>query len=140
MGSKNLMINIGRTVAMMSYHTKQSRFPLRPTISYRITDIANKSDTEFLGVHITENMKWTTRICVLRLQLSKVCYIIKSVQGIVGLGMIRSFYHSKYESLVRYSIIFWGGQIMKVYLYLSYRRGDPEYVWCWDRYILYTII
>ena len=102
------MINIGRTVAMMSYHTKQSRFPLRPTISYRITDIANKSDTEFLGVHITENMKWTTRICVLRLQLSKVCYIIKSVQGIVGLGMIRSFYHSKYESLVRYSIIFWG--------------------------------
>ena len=22
--------------------------------------------------------------------------------------MIRSFYHSKYESLVRYSIIFWG--------------------------------
>jgi len=102
----NLMVNIGRTVAM-SYHTKQSRFPMRPKISYRITDIAYKSDTEFLGIHITENLKWTTCICVLRLQLSKVCYIIKSVQGIVGLGMI-SFYHSKYESLVRYSIIFWG--------------------------------
>jgi hypothetical protein len=52
----------------------------------------------------------------------KVCYIIKSVEGIMGLGMIRSFWHSNFESLVRYGIIF-GGQIMKVYLYLSYTRG-----------------
>jgi len=79
------MINNGRTVAM-SYHTKQSRFLMRPKISYRITDIAYKSHTEFLGVHITENLKWITCICVLRLQLSKVCYVIKSVQGIVGVG------------------------------------------------------
>jgi len=117
----SLMINNGKTVAM-SYHMKQSRFPMGRKISYRNTDIAYKSDTKFLGIHITENLKWTTCICILRLQLSKVCYIIKSVQGIVGLGMIRSFYHSKSELLVRYGILFWG-QVMKVYLYLSYRRG-----------------
>jgi len=88
----NLIINIGKTVAM-SYHTKQSRFPVRPKITYRNTDIAYKSDTKFLGIHITENPKLTTQIHILRLQLSKVCYIIKSVQGIMGLGMIRSSYH-----------------------------------------------
>ena len=91
----NLMINTGKTVAM-SYHTKQSRFPMRPKITYRNTDIAYKSDTKFLG--ITENPKLTnpkltTHIRILRLQLSKVCYIIKLVQGIMGLGMIRSSYH-----------------------------------------------
>jgi len=53
---------------------------------------------------------------------TKVWYIIKLVEGVMGLGMIRSFYHSKFESLVRYGIIF-EGQIMKVYLYLSYTRG-----------------
>jgi hypothetical protein len=95
---------------------------MRQKISYRNTDIAYKSDTKFLGIHITENLKWTLRICILRLQLRRVCYIIKSVQGIMGFGMIRSFYHSKSESLVRYGVIFWG-QVMKVYLYLSYRRG-----------------
>jgi hypothetical protein len=78
--------------------------------TYRNTDIAYKSDTKFLGIHITENLKWTTHIGILRLQLSKVCYIIKSVQGIMGLGRIRSFYHSKFESLVRYAIIFRGGR------------------------------
>jgi len=81
---------------------------MRPKVTYRNTDIAYKSDTKFLGIRITENLKWTAEICILTLQLSKVCYTIKSVQGIMGLGMIRSFYHSKFELLVRYSIIFWG--------------------------------
>jgi hypothetical protein len=39
-----LMINTGETVAM-SYDTKQSRFPMRPKITYRNTDISYKSDT-----------------------------------------------------------------------------------------------
>jgi hypothetical protein len=57
----NLTINIGITVAM-AYHTKQSKFLMRPKITYRNTDIAYKSDTKFLGIHITENLKWTTHI------------------------------------------------------------------------------
>ena len=77
----NLVINNGKTVAM-SYNTKQSRFPVRPKITYRNTDIAYKSDTKFRGIHITDNLQWTTHVHILRLQLSKVCYIIKSVHGI----------------------------------------------------------
>ena len=53
----NLMINNGKTVAM-SYNTKQTRFPVRPKITYRNTDIAYNSDTKFLGIHITEDLKW----------------------------------------------------------------------------------
>ena len=53
----NLMINNGKTVAM-SYNTKQSRFPVRPKITYRNTDITYNSDTKFLGIHITEDLKW----------------------------------------------------------------------------------
>jgi hypothetical protein len=80
---------------------------VRPKITYRNTDIAYKSDTKFLGIHITEDLKCTTHICILRLQISKACYIIKSVQGIIGSCMI-IFYHSKFESLVRHGIIVWG--------------------------------
>jgi len=58
------MINIGKTVAM-SYHTKKSRFLMRPKIAYRNTDVAYKSDTKFLGICITENLKRTTQICIL---------------------------------------------------------------------------
>jgi hypothetical protein len=68
----NLMINIAKTVTI-SYHTMQSRFPMRPKITCINTDRANKSDSKFFGIHITENLKWTTHICILSLQLSKVC-------------------------------------------------------------------
>jgi len=105
----NLMINIGKTV-VMSYHTKQSRFLMRSKITYRYTDIAYKSDKKFLGIRITENLKCTTCICILRLQLGKVCYIIKLVQGIMGLGMIRSFYHSKSELTSKIRHNFLGGR------------------------------
>ena len=44
----------------------------------------------------------------LRLQISILCYIIKSVQGIMGLDMIRNYYYSNFESLVRCGIIFCG--------------------------------
>ena len=39
----NLMINIGKTVAM-SYRKMQIRYPMRPKITYRNTDIVYKSD------------------------------------------------------------------------------------------------
>ena len=77
------MINIGKTVAM-SYRKMQSRYPRRPKITYRNTDTAYKSDSKFLGILIAENLKWTTHIHILRLQLSKLCYIIKLVKGIMG--------------------------------------------------------
>jgi len=115
------MINTGKTAAML-YHTKQSRFLMRPKITYRNTDIAYKSETKFLGIHIMENLKCTTHICILRLQLGKVCYIIKSVQGIMGLGMIRSLYHSKFESLVRYGIIFWGADSENIPIFKLQKR------------------
>jgi len=116
-----LMINIGKTVAM-SYHTLQNKFPMRPKITYRNTDVDNKPDTKFLGIHITKNLIWTTHISILRLQLSKVCYVIKSVQGIMGLGMIRSFYHSKYELLVKYGIIFWGADNESIPIFKLQKR------------------
>jgi len=37
----NLMINVGKTVTK-SYHTKQSKFPIRPKVSSRNTDRAYK--------------------------------------------------------------------------------------------------
>ena len=69
-----------------------------------------------------DNLQWTTHVHISRLQLSKVCYIIKLVQGIIGLGMIRSFHHSKFESLVRYCIIVWGADNESVPIFKLQKR------------------
>jgi hypothetical protein len=48
------MINTGKTLAM-SFHSKQNRFPIQPTITFRNMDSAYKSASKLLGIHITEN-------------------------------------------------------------------------------------
>ena len=96
--NNNLMINIEKTIAM-SYRTTQNKFLRRPKITYKNKDITYKTNKKFLGIYIAENLKWTTHLYTLRQQLCKVCYIIKSVQGMMGSGMIRSLYHSKFQSL-----------------------------------------
>jgi hypothetical protein len=105
--NNNLMINTEKTVAM-SYHTTQNKSAMRPKITYRSKEIAYNSNTKFLCIHIEGTLKWTTHLNTLRKQLCKVCYVIKSVQGMMGSGVIRNLYHSKFESLVRYGIIFGG--------------------------------
>ena len=41
---KNLMINVGKTLAM-SFHSKQNRFSIQPKITFRNTDITYKSES-----------------------------------------------------------------------------------------------
>ena len=69
--NNNPMINIEKTIAM-SYHTTQNKFPMRPKITYKNKDLVYKLNTKFLGIYIAENLKWTTHINTLKLQLCKV--------------------------------------------------------------------
>jgi len=70
-------------------------------------DIAYKSESKFFGIHITKNLKWMAHVLSLSLQVSKVLYLIKSLKKIMSSCMIRSIYHSKFQSLLRYGTIFW---------------------------------
>jgi hypothetical protein len=38
-----------------------------------------------------------------------VCYIIKSLKGAVSLFTLRNVYFAKFQPLVSYGLIFWGG-------------------------------
>jgi hypothetical protein len=52
----NLITNTGKTIAI-SFHTKQNRFPITPRVTFRNMDIAYKSETKYIGILITKNVK-----------------------------------------------------------------------------------
>ncbi|PNF20311.1 hypothetical protein B7P43_G13693 [Cryptotermes secundus] len=112
----NLLINIKKTVAM-SFHLSKSRSVVRPQIFYNNLETAYSSELRFLGIDITENLKWSTHIQSLCSKLSKTSYIIKSLRGVLSPNMLRSIYFAKFQSLLRYGIIFWGceGDSIKVF-------------------------
>ena len=117
----NLMINIEKTIAM-SFHTVQSRIPVKPQIMYNGREVTYKSSIKFLGIHIEETLRWVTHIHTLRNQLSRVCYLITSVQGLMGFNMIKCLYHAKFESLARYGIIFWGVERESIVIFRQQKR------------------
>ena len=90
----NIIRNTGKTAAM-SFHTKQNRFPITPKVTFRNMDIAYKSGTKFLGIHITKNLKCNVRVCPLSLQLSEVSCFIKPLNKSMSSCMIRIIYHLK---------------------------------------------
>lgn len=117
----NLMINIEKTVAM-TYRTVQKNTPVKPQIMYNGREVAYKSSTKFLGVHIEETLRWVTHIHTLRNQLSRTCYLINSVQGQMGFNMMKCLYHAKFESLSRYGIIFWGVERESILIFRQQKR------------------
>jgi hypothetical protein len=104
----NLIINTGKTIAM-SFHSKQMKHPSRPKVTFKNLGIAYKSELRFLGLCITENLKWDAHMRALSSKLCKVIYIIKSLKEIISSYMVKSIYYSDFQSSLRYGIIFWGG-------------------------------
>ena len=56
-----LVINTEKTTAML-FHTWQIKNFLKPIIIFEATDIKYKYETTFLGLYLTENIKWDVHI------------------------------------------------------------------------------
>jgi hypothetical protein len=50
------------------------------------------SQFRFLGINITNNLKWSSHIQALCLKLNKVCYITKSLKDVVSFCTVRNIY------------------------------------------------
>jgi hypothetical protein len=83
---------------------------------YKNEKISYISQLKFLGIHISCALTWSTQIKVLCANLSKVCYMIKMLKDELNLYMLRNIYFAKFQSVMRYGIILWGGvsEITKV--------------------------
>jgi hypothetical protein len=72
-------------------------------------NLVYSAETKFLGIYITETLKWNSHVQSLATKLSKVSYMIKSLKEILSQHMIRNIYFTKFQLLLRFGILFWGG-------------------------------
>jgi hypothetical protein len=98
----NLIINADKTKAMF-FQLMKPHDMIEPVIIFNNMKITYTSQYSFLGVHIANNLKWSSHIHSLCPKLNKVCYIINSLKDVV------SSHFAKFQSLVSYGLIFWGG-------------------------------
>jgi hypothetical protein len=77
----NHMINTEKTIAI-SFHTKKSRNSLKPQVTFYNVDIFCKPELKFLGMYVTEILKYYVQVRSLCLKLSNVCEITKSLKEV----------------------------------------------------------
>lgn len=120
------MINTEKTI---SFHTKKSRNSLKPQVTFDNMDIVCKAELKFLGMHVTEILKWYVQVRSLCLKLSNVCEITKFLKEVMSPHMTRSAYYAHFYALQRYGV-FWGGDIDNNSIFKLTEKGYVNIEWC----------
>jgi hypothetical protein len=72
-------------------------------------DVRYKNETKFLGLYLTEDVKWDVHIKHVSNVLSKNYSVIQSLITVTSINTLRSIYFGNFHSHLRYGILFWGG-------------------------------
>jgi hypothetical protein len=82
---------------------------MEPQIKFGKIEIAYKSGTKFLSMHVGKHMDWNAHIKPLSSKLNKACYILKSLKHATSPQVIRSIYFAYFHTHLKYGLIFWCG-------------------------------
>jgi hypothetical protein len=93
----------------MAFYNRQVKFPIKPQVTFNKIKLEYTTKVKCLGMHITKSLKWNLQIQILANKLIKVSFMIKSLKGILSPYMIRTIYFTKFQALLRFGILFWGG-------------------------------
>jgi hypothetical protein len=68
---------------MLFYNEHKVQMHLeKPKVTIKKMNLKYTTETKFLGIHITESLKWNSHVKVLAGKLSKVAFMIKSLREI----------------------------------------------------------
>ena len=105
--ANKLVINKEKTNAI-SFHARQNKSNLKPDILFQNMDIKYTNETKFLGLYLTEDVKWEVHIKHVCNILNKNYYVIQTLKSVTSLNTLRNVYFANFHSHLRYGILFWG--------------------------------
>jgi len=72
-------------------------------------DILYNTETKFLGIYVSENMKWNNHIKYLSSKLNMSYYMISSLKNVTSPYFLRTMYFACFYVHLRYGLTLWGG-------------------------------
>jgi hypothetical protein len=105
----HLIINTNKNKVL--FFQGRSNSISRPTVCLSNKEITYASNVNFLGIHTADNLSWAIHTQHLSPKLNKALYLIKFLRDSVSLPILRNVYLTKFESILKYGIIFWEGRL-----------------------------
>ena len=92
----------------MRFNNHQKLNPVVPNVSFNHKKLPNCVTTKFLGIHISENLKWNHQLDSVKAKLNTGYYIIKQLQKITNPQILRTVYFACIHVHLNYGIMLWG--------------------------------
>ena len=106
--SNDFVINAGRTGVILC-HNRQTHVLVKPLVTFNNMNVDYTAEIKFLGIQITDALKWHSHVQLLAGKLCKVAFMIKSLKEVLNPNLIQNIYFKKFHSLLWFGILFWGG-------------------------------
>jgi len=73
------------------FHNRQTHSLVKPSVTFNKMTMDYIAEIKFLGIQITDTLKWHSHIHLLAGKLCKVAFIIKSLKEVLSPNLIRTF-------------------------------------------------
>jgi hypothetical protein len=77
-------------------------------VMYKNKEMANTSNTKFLGQTLDNTFSWKTHIDTIIPKLSSTCFTVRAVKPFLSQDSLRMVYFSYFHSIMTYRLMFWG--------------------------------
>jgi len=104
----NLIVNIDKT-SVMFFHNYQKLSPVMPDVLLNARILPVSTVTKFLGIYISENLKWNHHFDSLKSKLNTGYYLLSQLQKITNPHVVRTMYYACFHFHLKYGITLWGG-------------------------------
>ena len=99
----------------MVFHSDRRRV-VYPVLSINNTIIERVDRFNFLGLHISHDLKWKTHIQTMSQKLSKITGILHRLKEEYPSSILKSIYNTLMLPHLHYCILSWGSQCQEIYL------------------------
>jgi len=106
--TNKLIVNTNKT-STIRFNNHQKLNPVVPNVSFNHKKLPYCVTTKFLGIHISENLKWNHQLDSVKAKLITGYYIIKQLQEITNPQTLRTVYFVCIHAHLKYGIMLWGG-------------------------------
>ena len=105
----------------IEFKTK-NHYKVQTTALYDHKDIANSTETKFLGLIINETLSWNQHIDTMAAKLCSACYVLRNQTHIVPQTALWIIYYAHIHSILSNGIIFGGNSTNVNKLFIIQKR------------------
>ena len=103
-----LFLNYSKSNYMLINKYPHKQIDSKFMISINSNPLARVNTVKYLGIYIDDNLKWTSHIRYMSLQLAKYCGLFYRIRKFLTKDVLRMLYYSLIYSRITYGITVWG--------------------------------